>query len=215
MQYPGLTSGRRLRSKSSWKTLASHVILTDCAVRQPAGDGKLSMPTKIHFVKGELTDLAVDAIVHGADTSLAMSAGPAADILSKGGERIREDCERLGPIALGEATVTTAGSLKAFYVVHAAVKRPNEPATADSVRLAIHHTLLRVEEKAFKSVAFAALGTGAAGLGAEASAEVMIREVLNHLQSRSSLEQLYFVLGDDATLQVFEAVYQRLSGHAL
>jgi O-acetyl-ADP-ribose deacetylase len=172
------------------------------------------MPTQIQFVMGELTDQAVDAIVCDADTGLTLDEGLGAVILRKGGARIRQDCERLAPVALGETAVTAAGSLRAFYVVYAVVRRPREPATKDTLRLAVHHALLRVEEKAFKSVALPALGTGAAGIAGEASAEVLVQEVLNHLQSRSSMEQLTFVLPDDATLQVFEAAYQRLSGHA-
>jgi O-acetyl-ADP-ribose deacetylase len=170
------------------------------------------MPTKIQFVQGDLTDQAVDAIVCDADTELTLDGELPAAILRKGGERIRQDCERLAPITLGEAAVTAAGSLRAFYVVHAAVRRPQEHAARDSVRLAAHHALLRVEEKAFKTVAFSALGTGAAGLSAEASAEVTIQEALNHLKSRSSMENLYFVLPDESTLQIFEAAYQRLTG---
>lgn len=170
------------------------------------------MPTKIQFLKGDVTAQAVDAIVCDVDTNLSLEEGLGAEILRKGGASIREDCERLAPVALSETAVTAAGSLRAFYVVYAVVRQPGEPASKDSLRLAVHHTLLRVEEKAFKSVAFPALGTGAAGISAEDSAEVLIQETLNHLQSRSSMEQLSFVLPDDAVLQIFEAAYQRLAG---
>jgi O-acetyl-ADP-ribose deacetylase len=170
------------------------------------------MPTKIQFLKGDVTGQAVDAIVCDTDTTLKLAEGLGAEVLRKGGARIREDCEQLAPVALGETAVTTAGSLRAFYIVYAVVRRPGEPATKDSLRLAMHHTLLRVEEKAFKSVAFSGLGIGAAGITAEDSAEVLIQEALNHLQSRSSMELLSFVLPDEATLQIFQAAYQRFAG---
>lgn len=171
------------------------------------------MPTKIHILQGEITNQAVDALMCEANTDLTMDEGLAAAILRQGGLPVREDCERQEHVALGGTTVTTAGSLRAFYVVHAVVRRPRESATVENLRLAVHHALLRVEEKAFKSVAIPALGTEA-GLSAEISGEAVIEEVLNHLKSRSSMEDLYFVLPDEVTKRAYEGVYQRLTGRA-
>lgn len=168
------------------------------------------MPNKIHFVKGDITETAVEAIVNPANTDLTLDGGVAAAILRKGGARIQEECELIAPVALGETAVTTAGLLKSLYIVHAAVVQPGERATARSVQLATHNTLLRAEEKAFRTIAFPALGTGAAGFAMEECAGVMIKEVLDHLKSRSTLEKIYFVLFDDRALEVFEAVYRKM-----
>jgi O-acetyl-ADP-ribose deacetylase len=170
------------------------------------------MPAKIQFVKGDITGMAVDAVVSATDTELRLDEEVAGDIRRKGGTRIQEECELIGRIALGETAVTTAGNLKAFYVVHAAVMRPGEKATADSIRLATHNTLLRTEEKAFKSLALPAIGTGAGGFPMQDCAAIMIAQVLEHLKSRSSLENIYFVLDDDAALRVFEEAYKKLTG---
>lgn len=171
------------------------------------------MPTKISFTKGDISDMAVDAVVNASNTDLILGDDVSGAIRRKGGAKIEEECERLGPIALGEVTVTTAGTLKAFYVVHAAVIRPGGKATADSIRLATHNTLMRAEEKAFKSIAFPAIGTGVAGFSVEGCAEIMMKEVLEHLRSRSSLEKIYFVLFDEAALQVFKETYEKMTAH--
>ncbi len=171
------------------------------------------MLTKVLCLKGDITEMAVDAIVNPANTDLTMSEGVAGAISHKGGTRIQEECNLIGPVALGETAVTTAGTLKAFYVVHAIVIKPGERATAHSVRLATHNALLRAEEKAFKSLAFPALGTGAAGFPMEDCAKIMIGEVLDHLKSRTSLEKICFVLFDDAALAVFEEAYRKLVAH--
>ena len=170
------------------------------------------MPTKIQFVKGDITEMAVDAITSATDTELRLDEGVAGAIRRKGGERSEEACNEIGPIRLGEAAVTTAGSLKAFYVIHAASMQPGGQTTAESLRLAMHNSLLRAEEKALKSLAFPAIGTGVAGFPMEECARIMLSEVFEHLKSRSSLEQIYFVLFDDAALKVFEETYQKLSG---
>jgi O-acetyl-ADP-ribose deacetylase (regulator of RNase III) len=169
------------------------------------------MPTTIHFAKGDITEMSVDAIVNAANTDLILGAGVAGAIRRKGGPRVENDCERIGPIALGEAAVTIGGSLKAHYVIHAASMHLGGKTTAESLRLATRHTLMRAEEKGIKSLAFPAIGTGIAGFPMEECAGIMIEEALHHLKSRTSLEKIYFVLYDDAALKVFEDTYTKLT----
>lgn len=169
------------------------------------------MPAKIHLVKGDITEMAVDAIVSAANTDLDFAAGLASAVRRKGGERIEEECERLAPLRLGAATVTTAGNLKSLFVIHAASTRPGEKATTESIRLATHESLLRAEEKAIKSLALPALGTGQGGFKAGECAPIMLGVVLDHIKMRSSLEKIYFVLHDEAALRAFEEAFAKLT----
>ncbi|HUZ45483.1 MAG TPA: macro domain-containing protein [Terriglobia bacterium] len=169
------------------------------------------MPTKIYFLKGDITNMEVDAIVNAANNDLMLGSGVAGAIRRKGGPTIEEECERIGSIRLGEAAVTPGGNLKAYYVIHAASMRLGGRTTAESLRSATRNSLLRAEEKGLKTIAFPAIGTGVAGFSMEECADIMIREVFTHLESRSSLEKIYFVLYDDAALKVFEDAYQKLS----
>jgi O-acetyl-ADP-ribose deacetylase (regulator of RNase III) len=169
------------------------------------------MPARIYFVKGDITDMEVDAIVNAANNDLALGAGVAGAIRSKGGPRIQEECDRIGSIRLGEAAVTTAGNLNAYYVVHAASMRLGGKTTAESLRNSTRNSLLRAEEKGFKTIAFPAIGTGIAGFPMEECANVMISELLEHLKSRTSLEKIYFVLYDDVALKTFEETYKKLT----
>ncbi len=169
------------------------------------------MPARIYFKKGDITELEVDAIVNAANNDLTLGGGLAGAIRSKGGPRIQEECDRIGPIRLGEAAVTTAGNLKAYYVIHAASMQLGGKTTAENLRSATRNSLLRAEEKGFKTIAFPAIGTGIAGFPMEECANVMISELLEHLKSRSSLEKIYFVLFDEAALNTFEETYKKLA----
>ena len=169
------------------------------------------MPTKIYLIKGDITDMAVDAIVNPANTDLVLGSGVAGAIRRKGGERIQEECDRLAPLRLGAATVTTGGNLQAIFVIHAASMRLGEKATAESIRLATRQSLFSAEEKAIKSLALPAIGTGVAGFPAGECAQIMLKVVLDHIKVRTSLEKIYFVLYDDATHRVFEEVFQKLT----
>jgi len=168
------------------------------------------MPTKILFSKGDITDVPVEAIVNPANTDLVMDSGVAAAIRRKGGERIEEECERLAPLRLGAAAVTTAGNLRALFVIHAAIIRPGEEATGETIKLATRQILFRAEEKTIKSLALPALGTGAAGFPVEECAQIMLKAVLEHIRVRTSLERIHFVLYDDAALTAFEEAFQKL-----
>lgn len=173
------------------------------------------MPTKIHFLQGDITEMAVDAIVNAANNELVLGGGVAGAIRRKGGPTVEEDCERIGPIALGGAAVTTGGNLKAFYVVHAASMRLGEKTSAAALRSAVRTSLERAEEKTFKSIAFPAIGTGIAGFPMDECARIMLGETLEHLKSRTSLERIYFVLYDDQALRTFEETYRQMSARAV
>lgn len=164
-------------------------------------------------MKGDITELEVDAIVNAANNELILGGGVAGAIRTKGGPRIQEECDRIGSIRLGEAAVTTAGNLKAYYVIHAASMKMGEETTAGNLRSSTRSSLLRAEEKGLKTIAFPAIGTGIAGFRMEDCANIMIGEVLEHLKSHSSLEKIYFVLYDDAALKVFEDTYRQLAPH--
>jgi O-acetyl-ADP-ribose deacetylase (regulator of RNase III) len=152
----------------------------------------------------------VDAIVNSANTDLKMEAGVAGAIRRKGGEHIQEECERLAPIRLGAATATTGGNLKAHFVIHAATLPWEGKATAESIRLATRASLMQAEEKAIRSIAFPTLGTGVAGFPLPECARIMMKAVLEHIRMRTGLEKIYFVLFDEAALQVFEETYQQM-----
>jgi O-acetyl-ADP-ribose deacetylase (regulator of RNase III) len=169
------------------------------------------MRTRIQIVRGDITEMTVDAIVNPANTDLTLDGGVAAAIGRKGGERLQKDCERLAPIRLGEAAVSTGGNLRAHYVIHAASMRPGEMASAESIRLATRASLMRAEEKAIRSIAFPAIGTGVAGFSVEECAPIMLKAVLEHTRMHTCLERIHFVLFDEAALKVFEETYQKLS----
>ena len=169
------------------------------------------MSARIYFTKGDITEAEVDAIVNAANGDLLLGAGVAGAIRTKGGPRIQEECDRIGTIRLGEAAVTTAGNLKAYYVIHAASMQVGGRTTVESLRNSTRNSLLRAEEKGFKTIAFPAIGTGVAGFPLQDCAEIMIGEVLEHLKSRTSLEKIYFVLFDDPALKTFEETYKKLS----
>jgi O-acetyl-ADP-ribose deacetylase len=166
--------------------------------------------SKVIFRQGDLTDAKVDAIVNAANNDLLLGAGVAGAIRKKGGAAIQIECDRVGPIPLGEAAITGAGNLPATYVIHAASMRLGEPTSEEHLAESTRNSLLRAREKGLQSIAFPAIGTGVAGFPMERCAEVMLAEIRDHLGGTTSLERVEMVLYDDASLRVFERVFARL-----
>jgi O-acetyl-ADP-ribose deacetylase len=161
---------------------------------------------KISMRQGDLTDAHVDAIVNAANNDLMLGGGVAGAIRVRGGPTIQQECDKIGPIALGEAAITGAGALRARHVIHAASMRLGESTSEANLRTATGNSLMRANENSLKSIAFPAIGTGIAGFPIERCAEVMLEEVRAHLNGLTTLERVDFVLFDRRSLEIFERV---------
>ena len=160
--------------------------------------------SKIVIRQGDITESDVDAIVNAANNDLKLGAGVAGAIRTRGGPSIQQECDKLGPVRVGEAAITSGGNLPARYVIHAASMRLGGRTTEPSLREATRNSLLRAKEKALESIAFPAIGTGIAGFPLDRCAEIMGAEVRDHLKGETSLKRIEFVLLDKPSLYVFQ-----------
>src|SRR5215467_11396920 len=108
-----------------------------------SGDWRSRIVTR----QGDLTESDCEAIVNAANTDLMLGAGVAGAIRKKGGPRIQAECDKIGPIALGEAAVTGGGNLKARYVIHAAGMDLGGGVSEQSLRDTTRNSLRRATEK--------------------------------------------------------------------
>ena len=162
---------------------------------------------KIVVIMGDITDMDAGAIVNAANTELILGSGVAGAIRNKGGPVIQQECDRLGPIPLGEAAVTGGGALKARYVIHAAGMRPGGGVGRESLVNATRNSLLRADERRIATVAFPAIGTGAGGFPVKECARIMTETVSDYLErENSSIEKVFFVLFDESAFRAFEKV---------
>ncbi len=159
---------------------------------------------RILLSEGDITALAVDAIVNAANTDLQLGSGVAGAIRERGGASIQAQCDANGPIALGGAALTGAGELPARYVIHAAAMGRGATVSEDSLRAATRASLELANAHQLRSIAFPAIGTGVGGFPVQRCAEVMLEEVRAHLSRPTSLETVHFVLFGEPAYRVFE-----------
>src|SRR2546422_8080124 len=86
----------------------------------------------------------------------------------------------------------------------------NDTATTEIYTLSLHDALPISAEKGLATTAFPAVGTGIAGFPMQECAEIMLREVVEHLKRPTSLKKVYFVLFDKPALEVFERVWKEM-----
>ncbi|HLB35519.1 MAG TPA: macro domain-containing protein [Gemmatimonadales bacterium] len=126
--------------------------------------------------QGDITTYDGNALVNAANNHLVLGAGVAGAIRRAGGPAIQAECDRLGPIRVGEAAITGAGRLGVRWVIHAAAmgdqpasERSIHASTAASVRLAAQHGARRI--------AFPILGSGIGGFDLRRAAAVMLEAI--------------------------------------
>jgi O-acetyl-ADP-ribose deacetylase (regulator of RNase III) len=164
----------------------------------------MSIGEKIVLMQGDLTEMDVDAIVNAANNDLQLGGGVAGAIRRKGGEAIQRECDAIGSIPIGGAAITSGGKLRARFVIHAASMQLGGETTARALRTSTAHSLRIAAERELRSIAFPAVGTGIAGFPLSECAQIMLREVVEHLKGSTSLERVYFVLFDARALAAFE-----------
>ena len=162
---------------------------------------------RVRIEEGDLTEAEVDAIVNAANTALLLGAGVASAIRDRGGPAIQAECDERGPVALGEAALTTAGQLPARHVIHAAGMEPGGRVSEQSLRACTRRSLEIASEHGLRTIAFPAIGTGVGGFPQQRCAEVMLEEVQAHLAGQTSLEEVRFVLFGEPAYRLFEQVH--------
>lgn len=162
--------------------------------------------TDIKIIQGDITETKADAIVNAANNKLLMGGGVAGAIRKKGGRVIEDEALKKGPIEIGGAISTSAGSLKAKYVIHAATMGMDFKTDEIKIRSSCANALREAEKLKISSIAFPALGCGVGGFPETGAAKVMAQEVFRHLwfdYPKTHLKEIILVLFDKGAYDVF------------
>jgi len=158
----------------------------------------------IRLMKGDITALEIEAFVYYARPDLVLGTGFGGAISVRGGPKIQEELKKLGVIGTGEAVTTSAGNMKAKYIIHAVGPRFQEEDLEGKLRTTTLNVLRQAEEKGIKRLAFPAMGVGFYGVPLDLCARITLGEVEKHLENTRSLEEVVFCLRDSWEYKPFQ-----------
>jgi O-acetyl-ADP-ribose deacetylase (regulator of RNase III) len=147
--------------------------------------------------EGDIAAVEADAIANAANNHLWMGAGVAGALKRAGGGEIEREAMAQGPIELGSAVATTAGRLRAGYVVHGAVMGQDLRTDGDLVRRTTRSCLELADGLGCRSLALPAFGTGVGGFALAECARLMVEEARS-FEPRSLERVVFAVFGSDA-----------------
>ncbi len=159
--------------------------------------------TFVTLKRADITEEETDAIVNAANSRLQHGGGVAGAIVRKGGKVIQDESNKIGFVPVGSAVLTTAGSLKAKYIIHAVGPQMGEGNEEKKLRNATWNSLLIADKNKIHSIAFPAISTGIFGYPVERCAEIMLSAVNEYARGKTSISEIHFCLFDERTLQVF------------
>ena len=164
---------------------------------------------RIGIMRGDITALAVDAIVNAADERLLGGGGVDGAIHRAAGPELLEECRRISAVRpgvrcpSGEARITGGHRLPARYVIHTVGpvwhggSANEETLLADAYR----NSLALAAAHGCRTVAFPSISTGAYGFPIDRAARIALRTLLGEMP-KHDLDEVRLVLfgaGDLAT----------------
>jgi O-acetyl-ADP-ribose deacetylase (regulator of RNase III) len=167
---------------------------------------------KIHAIQGDITTLAVDAIVNAANSTLLGGGGVDGAIHRAAGPDLLRECRKLSGCEPGDVRITAGYRLPAKHVIHAVGPvwhggTRGEPALlADCYRKSI----ALAAQNGLRSIAFPCISTGVYGYPIELATQAAIVAVAESLADHPGIEEVVFCCFSAADLAVYEVALAEL-----
>jgi O-acetyl-ADP-ribose deacetylase (regulator of RNase III) len=168
---------------------------------------------KIEIRQGDITKLAMDAIVNAANSALLGGGGVDGAIHRAAGPELLAECRTLGGCPAGEARITGGYNLAARHVIHtvgpvysgtAQDKRLLSACYQNSLKLAVAYDLT--------SIAFPAISCGVYGYPITEACRIAVDTVCGILHKNQTIEKIVFMLFSPGDLKVYQDYTRSLRG---
>jgi O-acetyl-ADP-ribose deacetylase len=150
--------------------------------------------SRITVVHGDITTLAVDAIVNAANTSLLGGGGVDGAIHAAAGHGLLAECRTLGGCPTGEARMTAGHRLPARHVIHTVGPVYHGGTRSEARQLASCYaaSLRLASEAGLESIAFPGISTGIYGYPKDEACDIAVQTVTAWLASHDRPSHVIF-----------------------
>ena len=156
---------------------------------------------------GDITKLAVDAIVNAANSSLLGGGGVDGAIHRAAGPQLVAACRLLKGCLPGEAKLTKGFELPARYVIHTVgpIWYGGRDGEDEALVACYRNCIALAARRRLRSVAFSAISTGVYGFPPSRAARLAVATVRESVGLSPRTIDVSFVAFDDATAALYIA----------
>lgn len=165
--------------------------------------------TKIHLVRGDISNLDMEAFVFYARPDLKLGAGFGTAISVRGGPEIQKELESIGPKQVTEIVVTGGGNLKAQKIFHAVGPAFQEQNIEEKLTKTVLNVLQTAEKTGVTEIAFPPMGTGFYGIPLETSASQMAGQFRDFFSDNRSITAVVVCVQDAREFKPFHEQFSR------
>jgi O-acetyl-ADP-ribose deacetylase (regulator of RNase III) len=167
---------------------------------------------RIDIIQGDITTLAVDAIVNAANQSLLGGGGVDGAIHRAAGPKLLAECRTLGGCPTGQAKITAGHDLPAKHVIHTVgpVWHGGTRAEDDLLTSCYRNSLAVAEQHGCRSAAFPSISTGAYGFPIDRASRIALREIAAFLRKSRVVEKVTVVCFGERDLDVYRVAMAEL-----
>lgn len=165
-------------------------------------------------MEGDITRLAIDAVVNAANSSLLGGGGVDGAIHRAAGPGLLAACRELGGCATGDAKATEAFNLPCRWVIHTVgpIWRGGNNGEPELLRRAYLKSLEVASQLGARRIAFPNISTGVYGFPKARAAQIAIEAVKGYIKAHPEIEEALFVCFDRENYGLYEELLQKKGG---